>query len=186
MIEFQAWPKTSRLFRDIVVTEKLDGTNAAIIITEDGEVGAQSRTRIITPGKTTDNYGFAGWVEDNAFWLAHTLGPGRHFGEWWGQGIQRRYGMEHRQFSLFNTEKWAFALEEPLQVGTALLGVVPVMYRGPFSEGVIEQKLQRLVYFGSQAAPGWMKPEGVCVYHTQSKRVYKVTLDDQDKGKWSA
>jgi hypothetical protein len=30
MAEFREWPKTPRLFRTIVVTEKIDGTNAAI------------------------------------------------------------------------------------------------------------------------------------------------------------
>lgn len=81
MITFKEWPKTPRLLRDIVITEKIDGTNAAIgivpaegvivgdpaVITEitvdSGEtfaVYAQSRTRLITPGKSTDNYGFAG------------------------------------------------------------------------------------------------------------------------------
>jgi hypothetical protein len=30
MIEFSAWPKTPRLFRDTTITEKIDGTNAAI------------------------------------------------------------------------------------------------------------------------------------------------------------
>ena len=33
MHEFVEWPKTKRLFRDIVVTEKLDGTNSAIHLT---------------------------------------------------------------------------------------------------------------------------------------------------------
>jgi hypothetical protein len=30
MIEFSAWPKTPRLFRDVTISEKIDGTNAAI------------------------------------------------------------------------------------------------------------------------------------------------------------
>jgi hypothetical protein len=34
MAEFIAWPKTQRLFRDIIVSEKIDGTNAAIHIEE--------------------------------------------------------------------------------------------------------------------------------------------------------
>lgn len=32
MIEFKAWPKIPRLFRDVIITEKIDGTNAAIHI----------------------------------------------------------------------------------------------------------------------------------------------------------
>src|ERR1035437_8585597 len=66
-----AFPKIARLNRDIVITEKIDGTNAAIGIvelpqSEEGsvmyEVYAQSRNRIITPGKG-DHAGFAAWVE---------------------------------------------------------------------------------------------------------------------------
>lgn len=34
MIEFRGWPKIARLYRDVVVTEKIDGTNAAIGIQE--------------------------------------------------------------------------------------------------------------------------------------------------------
>jgi hypothetical protein len=92
-IEFKAWPKIARLNRRMIITEKIDGTNAAVIVTEGGQVYAQSRTRLITPGKTTDNFGFAAWVEQNKVFLAERLGPGYHYGEWWGVGIQRGYGL---------------------------------------------------------------------------------------------
>ena len=42
-IAFEGWPQIARLNRGIVVTEKIDGTNAAVIITSDGRVGAQSK-----------------------------------------------------------------------------------------------------------------------------------------------
>jgi len=100
-----------------VITEKIDGTNAAIGVVQtgwDGEAGAvsrphyrvyaQSRTRIITP--QSDNMGFAAWVQQHAEVLAQTLGEGLHFGEWWGVGIQRGYGLSERRFSLFNTARW--------------------------------------------------------------------------------
>lgn len=203
-IEFKAWGKTPRLFRDIVITEKIDGTNSAVIIQEiDPEydyeyeeqgltlamiehegstyaVAAQSRNRIITPGKTTDNYGFAAWVQGNAERLVSILGPGRHFGEWWGQGVARKYDMPHKVFSLFNTSKGV--MEEDL--GGAVIGTVPVLYEGAFDEDEIDVALMRLRRNGSVASPGFMNPEGICVYHTQSKQVYKVTLDNNDKGKW--
>ena len=31
-----------------------------------------------------------------------------------------------------------------------------------------------------------MSPEGICVYHSQTRSVFKVTLDNNDKGKWEA
>jgi hypothetical protein len=40
--------------------------------------------------------------------------------------------------------------------------------------------------FGFAAAPGFMNPEGICIYHTQTRSVFKVTLDHNDAGKWEA
>jgi len=190
MPEFREWPKTPRLFRDIVVTEKIDGTNAAIHFNEDGEVAAQSRKRLITP--ESDNFGFAGWVYSNREELFSILGPGLHFGEWWGQGIQRNYGMNRRIFSLFNTERW-WSVDES---GSSMDGrasqtsiydqidAVPILYAGVFSEAQITQVLRELRENGSFAAHGFMNPEGICIYHTQTRSVFKVTLDHNDAGKW--
>lgn len=203
-IEFQAWGKTPRLFRDIIVTEKIDGTNSAVIIqevqpdedvlyqevtlVESGgkwyEVGAQSRNRLIFPGKTTDNYGFAAWVQENAEQLLDVLGPGRHFGEWWGKGIARNYGREDRSFSLFNVDRHNPGKGEEgwvRKVGDHFVETVPILYRGVFSEAAIHECLRSLTAEGSEASLGFMRPEGVCVYHTQSKQVYKYTVDDRHK-----
>lgn len=205
MIEFKAWPKTPRLFRDVVITEKIDGTNAAIIIDEisedgtavpggapivqspiDGKsytVGAQSRKRLITPA--SDNFGFARWVYDNAAELVK-LGPGHHYGEWWGSGIQRAYGYKNgeRFFSLFNTERWDGNVNFPYIEG---LGLVPVIYRGPFSQEVIENCLAVLRLYGSCVDfEAWPNPEGICIFHTQSRQVYKVLLENDKISKTEA
>src|SRR5437868_5114667 len=124
-IEFQPWPKVARLNRDITITEKIDGTNAAIGVTDDGEVYAQSRTRLITP--KDDNFGFARWVAERAESIKETLGPGLHFGEWWGPGIQRGYGVTDKRFSLFRAAVYAEAVATSPD-----LRVVPVLYNGPF------------------------------------------------------
>jgi hypothetical protein len=206
--EFAPWPKTARLFRDIVVTEKLDGTNAAIHIDAvtydthfgypagsysvavDGQryvVTAQSRKRIITPGKGTDNFGFAGWVYDNAEALVRVLGEGLHFGEWWGRGIQRGYGLAERRFSLFNTARYVEqfpVIENGMELSGGRLDVVPVLYEGPNDTENIRECLYTLAGYGSVAAPGWPTPEGICVYHSASRQVAKVTLDANDAGKW--
>ncbi|MFJ9694928.1 RNA ligase family protein [Kitasatospora sp. NPDC101183] len=189
--EFTAWPKTARLFRDAIYTEKIDGTNAGIHISDDGQVVAQSRKRLLTPDE--DNYGFARWVEANAAELARVLGPGLHFGEWWGQGIQRRYGLDERRFSLFNVDRWTSEVDgESMASRTkqsslcGVLDVVPVLYRGRFCEEMIVFAMAELRRAGSFAVPGFMNPEGICVYHSQSRTVYKVTLDNNDHGKWEA
>lgn len=184
---FVPWPKTPRLFRGMTITEKIDGTNAAVHVVENADlpgtysVTAQSRNRIITPGKTTDNSGFAAWVHANAVDLAAVLGPGLHFGEWWGQGINRNYGVDARFFSLFNTDKHASV---KVTLGGVEVATVPVLFRGEFSTSTVSAVLAMLKSEGSLAAPGFNNPEGVCVYHHAARQVTKVTFDANDSGKW--
>lgn len=175
-VEFHPWPKTPRLFKDVVVTEKIDGTNGAIIITEEGTVHAQSRNRLITP--EDDNFGFARWAAVNADLLAGILGPGRHYGEWWGYGINRGYDCKpgERYFSLFNTSKWAPIGEAPIDELPALR-VVPVLWTGPLDTSRVLDIADYLQRHGSIAKPGFDRPEGVCVYHTAASSVFKVVFD---------
>jgi hypothetical protein len=180
-IEFQPWPKIARLNRDITITEKIDGTNAAVLILDDGTVAAQSRNRIITPD--SDNFGFARWAAENAPVLIDVLGPGRHFGEWWGAGIQRRYNLDHKRFSLFNTARYGDLDTLSLADG---LGVVPVLYEGPFSEDAIHEALVDLATNGSRAADGFMDPEGIVVFHAAAQQMFKVTIKDDEAPKSAA
>lgn len=182
---FEAWPSTPRLFRDMVITEKLDGTNAAIVITEDGDFACQSRRRLITP--KDDNFGFAAWAYERRVELMRYLGPGRHFGEWWGKGIQRGYGLDEKRFSLFNVGRWSDTLVGILADGgtTAATGVeglhvVPVLYRGPFDLTRVNTAKALLKYGGSRAAPGFMDPEGVIVWHDAARQKFKSTFEDCD------
>ena len=62
--EFVEFPKIARLKKDIVITQKLNGTNAAIVITDTNEIYAQSRNKVIDI--KSDNMGFANWVNSNA------------------------------------------------------------------------------------------------------------------------
>jgi hypothetical protein len=198
-MEFQKFNKIPRLRRDIVITEKIDGTNAQILITQaaaidkselngnskimrvvhqdiDYAMVAGSRNRYISINQ--DNYGFANWVSLNREKLVALLGEGRHFGEWWGSGIQRRYDMGKKIFSLFNTKRWdADNFQDNPRI-------VPVLYEGAWSDRAIADALQRLASKGSVAAPGFMRPEGVVVYHKASNSLYKVTLE-RDGGKWN-
>jgi hypothetical protein len=202
-IEFREWAKIPRLFRDVTVTEKIDGTNSAIGIQQysassmyaalpfpdnakriESDFGrvttlvyAQSRKRIITPGKD-DNHGFAGWVWMHADELADGLGPGLHFGEWWGSGIQRGYGLKQddKRFSLFNTKRWAGPEMAYLNDFVPGLGVVPVLYEGPFSEWHVHQALADLDEYGSRAVHGFKPAEGVVVYHHAGNTMFKATI----------
>ena len=182
--EFVPWPKLPRLNREIVVTEKIDGTNAAIQFNEDGEWVAQSRKSILKykqDDKRQDNFGFAQWVDENSSTLFEDLGPGIHYGEWWGRGIQRGYGLDHRRFSLFNTSRW-----DGTQFRTPNLGVVPILYRGPFRTAEITMCGLMLQLNGSVAAEGFDKPEGVVVFHTAANQMFKVTLENDDEPKGAA
>lgn len=172
---FVPFPSIARLARECIVTEKLDGTNASIHITEDGRMFAGSRTRWITP--LADNHGFAAWVQANRDELFQ-LGPGTHFGEWWGAGIQRRYNTGEKRFSLFNVGRWADDAVRP-----KCCHVVPVLYTGAFDTAAIEATLTHLGASGSVAAPGFMDPEGIVVWHEKSRTLFKKTLgDDGHKG----
>ena len=195
MTEFVEFRKIPRLSRECIITEKIDGTNAQVFITEDGDIFTGSRDRWITP--QSDNYGFARWVEGNKADILK-LGPGRHFGEWWGNGIQRNYGLKEKRWSLFNVRRWCRYNEPPLtyaQENQTLpekrqeqlpecIGLVPVLLkRDTFETSSVEFVLNELRDFGSSAAPGFMDPEGVVVYHSASGFAFKKTIKDDHKPK---
>lgn len=176
MAEFIEFPKIPRLNRPVIITEKIDGTNACVIVQEsesnvfeERTVYAQSRNRIITPDQ--DNYRFARWVSENADTLKQ-LGPGHHYGEWWGNGIQRGYGLEggDKRFSLFNTYRWG-------ETRPACCHVVPVIAVLDGLDG-IRETLKGLIESGSHAAPGFMKPEGIIVYHSAARMYFKATCEN--------
>lgn len=173
-MEFKAFPNIGRLSRDIVITEKLDGTNASIVITPEGEFLIGSRTRWITP--QDDNFGFSKWAHENKDELLK-LGEGAHFGEWWGQGIQRKYGLSEKRFSLFNVGRWNN------DNCPTCCSVVPTLYIGDFCTAKINGVMSMLEVNGSAAAPGFMKPEGIVIYHKQANVLFKKTFENDDKGK---
>ena len=169
--EFETFQKIPRISRKCIVTEKIDGTNAQILIGDNGDFLVGSRNRWITPGKKTDNSGFATWAYDHKEELM-LLGPGRHYGEWWGQGIQRGYGLTEKRFSLFNTARWT--VTKP----PTCCGIVPVLYDGDFSTEAVDGVLFGLKSVGSVASPGFADPEGVVIYHAASRQLFKKTLDN--------
>lgn len=190
--EFEEFPKLARLSRDCIITEKIDGTNAQVAITEDGHMLVGSRTRWITPEQ--DNYGFARWCLEHRDELL-TLGVGRHFGEWWGNGCQRGYGLPkgEKRWSLFNVSRWCLSGQTPLRIPTAdpriekyqdvlpsCCSLVPVMYRGIFTTDACESALVDLRLRGSHAAPGFMKPEGIVCFHVAANSGFKKTIEKDE------
>lgn len=168
----------ARYSREVIVTEKIDGTNAQILITEDGGFFTGSRTRWITP--ENDNFGFSRWAHEHKDELM-ALGSGRHFGEWWGSGIQRGYGLQkgEKRFSLFNVARWGN--ERP-----ACCGVVPILWRGDFGSLNVVEVMTSLRENGSHVVQGFMNPEGIVIFHTKGNFSLKKTFDKDDTGKWDA
>lgn len=221
--EFTPFPKIGRWANNkIAVTEKIDGTNGSVNIELTGPlhylndpsvlarmpasdrmdfvVRAGSRNRWLT--RQADNYGFAAWVQEHAVELVK-LGEGQHFGEWWGSGIQRGYGLQpgDKRFSLFNTGRWintptgvydrGVPTQDKRPVLAPGLGVVPVLYYGPMRDASgrcqIEEAMRRLQFSGSQAAPGFKGegkggPEGVMIYFETLKTYSKAPFDPSPKG----
>ena len=175
-IPFVEFNKIARLSRGCCISEKIDGTNAQILITDDGQFLTGSHTRWITP--EDDNFGFSRWAHEHKDELMK-LGPGSHFGEWWGEGIQRKYGLTEKRFSLFNTSRWG-----PVDAPPACCHVVPVLYTGIFTSSAVDDCLALLRCGGSVAAPGFMKPEGVVIYQSAARCYFKKTLekDAEPKG----
>lgn len=204
MIDFKEFPKMSRLSREMIITEKIDGTNASIFIqnrdleplVDDSNgnmvnipdphilsvvngytIRAGSRTRWITP--SDDNYGFGRWVYENREELIK-LEEGHHFGEWWGNGIQRSYGLPkgEKRFSLFNVSRWKIDSykEAGFQAPPRCCHIVPILYQGMFNTDVAQEITNQLAANGSYAAPGFKNPEGIVVWHTAGNFGFKKTI----------
>ncbi len=156
MAEFQEFKKIPRLSRLCTITEKIDGTNGVIYIGENGEFQAGSRSR----------------------WLLK-LGPGYHYGEWWGLGIQRNYSIKEKRFSLFNTFQWSDALG----LRPACCSVVPVLWEGIFHTPKVWEIIDDLQRNGSIASPGFMQPEGIVIYHQAAKQYFKKTVEKDEAHK---
>ena len=227
-MDFKSFSKISRLSREVVVTEKIDGSNAQILIyspkdklrfpfADESNIPGQdfideyclaihpdnphvdeedklyifagSRTRWLKPGKQNDNHAFAHWVKEHANELV-MLGEGRHYGEWYGKGINRGYGLDHKRFALFNVAKWTKQTPNcipPLAEGQNYCpdccDVVPILYQGNFDTAKIYEAQVMLDWEGSRAVPGFMNPEGIVVYHTALGGYFKKTIKDDDKPK---
>jgi hypothetical protein len=107
-------------------------------------------------------------------------------------GIQRRYGLDEKRFSLFNVGRWGDKEEVDDQGRIKLrvtnrpfcCHVVPVLAElDSFDTAAIKGTLLALESRGSSAAPGFMDPEGIVCYHKHSNSLFKATVKNDDKGK---
>jgi hypothetical protein len=208
--EFKSWNKIARLNRDIIITEKIDGSNGVIYIDENNNFYVGSRKRWLD--EHNENMGFYHWAMENKEELLK-LGKGYHYGEWMGKGIQRNYGLNEKRFYLFNTMRWIdiYTLPESarkkyrdeylnkiredsnndkLEYCPECCYVVPILYQGSWFRVIDDDleyspnwELMKLRLHGSKAIEGFMKPEGIVIYHKASGISFKVTLENDEKPK---
>lgn len=190
--EFKSFDEIKRWSKPrIVITQKIHGSNAQILIYQD-EAGALqlksgSRERWLFPGKTTDNYGFAAFVESHKQEFIDKLGLGRHYGEWAGPGVNSGEGLTVKTFVLFNHGR---PYPNGLPPSTVL---VPVLYdsnselepelssRPDISaDTIVNWVMTKLQLVGSSLAPGFMRPEGI-VIELNGKRYKKVFKPEETK-----
>lgn len=173
--EFRKWSKTKRLTdTEMVITQKMDGTNAQILFSKDSTkqdircmVGSRNKWLV-----DVDNFGFKAFVTEHYKALFNFLGPGRHYGEWCGPGIQTGEGLEERKLFLFgNYSEIPDSCEH-------LLATVPELYRGAVSLEAVRHILEQLILDGSYVN-GFDKPEGIIVNIAGVR--YKVYLDQLDE-----
>lgn len=93
-----------------------------------------------------------------------------------GAGIQCGYGLKEKRFSLFNVHRWE-------ESRPSCCHVVPTLYKGDFDTAKIQEVLDNLALNGSIAAPGFMNPEGIIIFHTQGNLMFKKTIKNDEKGK---
>lgn len=85
-----------------------------------------------------------------------------------------------KRLSLFNVHKWSDNAIRPF-----CCHVVPVLYTGMFDTISIDFILEGLKNSVSSCITGFMKPEGIVVYHKAGNLMFKKTIekDEEHKGK---
>jgi hypothetical protein len=170
------WMREFDFNASFMITEEIDGTRSCVCISRlppDVEApegvlsvevdGVRWVLRPASPLRwlsiERDNFGFAAWVYTRAEQLTR-LGPGWHRGEWYGQGIQRTYGLADRRWALFDAERWT----KPPPGLAGEVEVVPVLARvkGPQLADATARALHRLDESGSLAVPG-QRAEGILI-----------------------
>jgi len=150
---------------------------------------AGSKSRWLDTSSNGDNHGFAKWVKENAEELLK-LGEGIHYGEWYGKGINRNYGLNEKRFALFNVRRWVHSKELPnwdendkRKRCPDCCDVVPILFEGMFDTLYIQSTLDHLKMGGSFIVPGYMNPEGIIIYHKASGQLFKKTIENDEKPK---
>lgn len=147
MIPFTEFPKLARLSRDMVVTEKIDGTNAQVYISNTADFLTEEERSRYTRHIALVNGCFV-YAGSRNRWIT-LAGRGLALADWRCEQVPCCH-------------------------------VVPVLLRHTFDTSRVDMLLEHLQVVGSYAAPSFMKPEGVVVFHAKSGQMFKKTLDKND------
>jgi hypothetical protein len=200
MVDFKAYPKTHRIGTEqYTITEKVDGTNGVVYVHKakpaDFRVGkdrsyvkAGSRSRWLEDdgSKKWDNHGFGEWVMENERALIE-LPEGFHYGEWYGRGINRNYGLKDRRFMLFDYARYDKLitnnniLGDLIETETVLADVVTYDYLSI----AIKLNSACLSVEGSVHVRGFSDPEGLIIRSKLRPAVYKYIIRKDEEEEWT-
>jgi len=165
----------------VEITQKINGTNAQIFIYEDENGDKQlkcgSRERWLSPGKSTDNFGFCEFVYARRDEFIDKLGLGRHYGEWAGPGIQLGEGLSEKQLFLFDWKKF-----KNLEMDR--VSIVPILF-SDVTHSPIARMFSSFDYLrnnGSFLSPGFMNVEGIVI--KIGKQFFKKVFNPEET-KWT-
>jgi hypothetical protein len=90
--------------------------------------------------------------------------------------------MEFKEFQKIPRLRRDCVITEKLDGTNAQICIVPVLYTGIFNTNVVDETINKLKEHGSYIVP-FMNPEGIVIYLTASRQLYKQTLENDDKPK---
>ena len=204
MSEYPKYPSIER-FENIysVISEKVDGTNGLMEIHEVFPKPDSDVTHVVTFGSRnkwidvhSDNAGFANFftphidkiVRVPEILKANAVNeldnrnkacnmPIRIYGEWFGQSIQRTYGLKQKLFMPFHT----LLAKALIEAGVPNIIEPFIFYTGKFDKSISDGFMDTLKTHGSCVVPGYFQAEGIVVYFP----TYNFCLKDTFEGaKW--
>ena len=178
-VNYNSFPSIERLENIYcIISEKIDGTNSLIEINETN-VRFGSRNRYIS--FSDDNAGFANFFKDYEARFEDAAKdittdesyPLRIYGEWFGCGIQRGYGLKDKFFMPFNS----FYSEKLIEYQVPNVIAPNIMYTGKFSMEVVDTCMQQLKLNGSGVVKDYKQPEGIVIFFPKYNFRLKETFD---------
>ena len=178
-VNYNSFPSIERLENIYcIISEKIDGTNGLIEINETN-VRFGSRNRYVF--FNDDNAGFANFFRDYEARFKDAAKdiitdesyPLRIYGEWFGCGIQRNYGLKDKFFMPFHL----FYSKKLIEYQIPNIVTPNIMYAGKFSIEVVDACMQQLKLDGSGVVKNYKQPEGIVIFFPKYNFRLKETFD---------